>query len=209
MDRFEERIRDGYLYGDYQFATDPTRDSFLRRGVFSCYQPVPPRRRSPRIRRAFNPEDWARLTFYSHKYKRRAFEVYSSRYLKTSGQVYWADWQLSAAYVDNYHADLDQALRAKAQGTEMITEIYVQRTASPRSWRTRARRCGARREHDLRHRPADRARRRDVSGVGAGALRLRHLQPARRTHANARSSRRRMRSATSSISASPTAAATT
>jgi len=41
MDRLEERIRDGYQYGDYQFATDFTRDSFLRRGVFSCYQPVP------------------------------------------------------------------------------------------------------------------------------------------------------------------------
>jgi hypothetical protein len=41
IDRFDERIRDGYLYGDYQFATDSTRDSFLGRGVFSCYQPVP------------------------------------------------------------------------------------------------------------------------------------------------------------------------
>jgi FAD/FMN-containing dehydrogenase len=41
IERFEERIRDGYLYGDYQFATDSSRDSFLGRGVFSCYQPVP------------------------------------------------------------------------------------------------------------------------------------------------------------------------
>ena len=41
-DRFEQRIRDGYLYGDFQFATDDTRDSFLRRGVFSCYRPVDP-----------------------------------------------------------------------------------------------------------------------------------------------------------------------
>src|SRR5947209_7082723 len=39
IDRFEERIRDGYLYGDYQFTTDSDRDSFLRRGVFSCYEP--------------------------------------------------------------------------------------------------------------------------------------------------------------------------
>lgn len=36
---FAERIRDGYLYGDFQFATDSNRASFLRRGVFSCYQP--------------------------------------------------------------------------------------------------------------------------------------------------------------------------
>ena len=127
IDRFEERIRDGYLYGDYQFATDSTRDSFLGRGVFSCYQPVPPDTPLTPNPTRFHPEDWARLTFYSHKYKRRAFEVYSSRYLKTSGQIYWADWQLSAAYVDDYHADLDRALGAKVKATEMITEIYVQR----------------------------------------------------------------------------------
>src|SRR5262249_9047785 len=63
----------------------------------------------------------------SHTYKRRAFEVYSTRYLQTSGQIYWADWQLSAAYVDGYHADLDRATHAKVTSTEMITEIYVQR----------------------------------------------------------------------------------
>lgn len=127
MERFEERIRDGYQYGDYQFATDGSRNSFLRRGVFSCYQPVPIDTPLTVHPTRFNPEDWARLTFYSHKYKRRAFDEYSSRYLKTSGQVYWADWQLSAAYVDNYHADLDRALGARVKATEMITEIYVQR----------------------------------------------------------------------------------
>ena len=42
IERFDERIRSGFLYGDYQFATDDTSDSFLRRGVFSCYQPVDP-----------------------------------------------------------------------------------------------------------------------------------------------------------------------
>jgi UDP-N-acetylenolpyruvoylglucosamine reductase len=127
MDRFEERIRDGYLYGDFQFATDASRDSFLRQGVFACYQPVPldtPLTSNPA---RFSPEDWARLTFYSHRYKRRAFEVYSSRYLATSGQVYWADDQLAASYVDGYHADLDKALKARVAATEMISEIYVQR----------------------------------------------------------------------------------
>jgi hypothetical protein len=53
--------------------------------------------------------------------------VYSSRYLATSGQIYWADSQLSAAYVDNYHRDLDKAIGARTKGSEMITEIYVPR----------------------------------------------------------------------------------
>ena len=41
MERLEGRIRDGYQYGDYQFTTDARRDSFLHRGICSCYQPVP------------------------------------------------------------------------------------------------------------------------------------------------------------------------
>ena len=127
IDRFEERIRDGFLYGDYQFATDSNRDSFLMSGIFSCYQPVPIDTPLTEHPTRFNPEDWARLTFYSHTQKRRAFQVYSTRYLATSGQIYWADSQLSAAYVDNYHADLDLATHAKVPGTEMITEVYVDR----------------------------------------------------------------------------------
>ncbi len=127
IDRLTERIRDGYLYGDYQFATDSTRDSFLRHGVFSCYQPVPMETPLTPHPTRFNPEDWARLTYYSHRFKRRAFEVFSTRYLATSGQVYWADWQLSAAYVDNYHGDLDRAFGSRVKATEMITEIYVPR----------------------------------------------------------------------------------
>jgi FAD/FMN-containing dehydrogenase len=127
VDRFEERIRDGFLYGDYQFATDSNRDSFLARGIFSCYQPVPIETPLTEHPTRFNPEDWARLTFYSHTFKRRAFEVYSTRYLATSGQIYWADSQLSAAYVDNYHAEIDRATRAKVPGSEMITEISVER----------------------------------------------------------------------------------
>ena len=127
MQAFEQRIADGYLYGDFQFATESSRDSFLRRGVFSCYRPVDPETPLTVNPTRFHPKDWARLTYYSHKYKRRAFDVYTKRYLATSGQIYWADSQLSAAYVDNYHEELDRKLGAKVKATEMITEIYVPR----------------------------------------------------------------------------------
>ena len=129
MQSFEQRIADGYFYGDFQFATESSRDSFLRRGVFSCYRPVDPSTPLTVNPTRFHPKDWARLTYYSHKYKRRAFDVYTKRYLATSGQIYWADSQLSAAYVDNYHEELDRKLGAKVKATEMITEIYVPRNA--------------------------------------------------------------------------------
>ena len=40
MQAFDTRIRDGYAYGDFQFATDPAAPGFLNDGVFSCYRPV-------------------------------------------------------------------------------------------------------------------------------------------------------------------------
>ena len=128
-DSFAERIREGYLYGDFQFATDSTRDSFLRRGVFSCYQPVDSNTPLTEHPTRFNPDDWARLTQYSHTHKRLAFDFYTKRYLATSGQIYYHDWQLSAAYQPDYHLELDRKMHATVKATEMITEIYVPRSA--------------------------------------------------------------------------------
>jgi FAD/FMN-containing dehydrogenase len=126
---FEQRIRDGYLYGDFQFATDSHRESFLRRGVFSCYQPVPQGTPITEHPTRFSVEDWAKLTYYTHVYKRRAFEIYTKRYLETSGQIYWSDSQLFGSYLDNYHEQLDRELHARVPATEMITEIDVPREA--------------------------------------------------------------------------------
>jgi FAD/FMN-containing dehydrogenase len=128
-DAFEKRIADGYLYGDFQFATDSHRPSFLRRGVFSCYEPVPRSTPITEHPTRFSPQDWAKLTYYTHKYKRKAFEIYTTRYLQTSGQIYWSDSQLFGSYLDNYHAELDRKLGASVPATEMITEIDVPRSA--------------------------------------------------------------------------------
>lgn len=128
-DAFEQRIQSGYLYGDFQFATDSERPSFLQRGVFSCYQEVPANTPVTENPTRFSPEDWARLTYYTHVYKRRAFEIYSKRYSQTSGQVYWSDSQLFGAYLDNYHEELDRKMHVRVPATEMITEIDVPRPA--------------------------------------------------------------------------------
>ena len=124
---FDRRIEDGFLYGDFQFATDPADDDFLRRGVFSCYRPVEHDGPLPTGQRALSREDWARLIALAHTDKGRAFDLYAEHYLATSGQLYYSDAHQLADYEDGYHRKLDELLRAPHRATEMISELYVPR----------------------------------------------------------------------------------
>jgi FAD/FMN-containing dehydrogenase len=126
MGAFDERIADGFLYGDFQFAIDPAGDAFLRRGVFSCYRPVEDDTPIPTGQRALTTDDWRRLLHLTHTDKAQAFERYAAHYLATSGQLYWSDAHQSAEYIDDYHRALDQATGG-GRATEMISELYVPR----------------------------------------------------------------------------------
>ncbi len=129
---FEKRIADGYLFGDFQYATDERSEDFLRKGVFSCYRPVEQDRPIPPGQKELSIEDWRQLLYLGHADKARAFEIYSAYYLSTTGQVYWSDTHQMSVYLDDYHRWLDQKLGARDRATEMITEIYVRREALPR-----------------------------------------------------------------------------
>jgi FAD/FMN-containing dehydrogenase len=126
---FTRRISDGFLFGDFQYATDSSSEDFLRRGVFSCYEPVDDSTPMPEGQRELRVEDWARLLYLSHADKAAAFALYAAHYMATSGQVYWSDLAQLSVYLDDYHRTLDRELRATARGTEMISEIYVPRAA--------------------------------------------------------------------------------
>jgi FAD/FMN-containing dehydrogenase len=126
-DAFGDRVRDGFLYGDFQFAIDPNGPGFLHRGVFSCYRPLDDDAAMPRGQQALSRQDWQRLISLAHTDKTRAFELYAAHYVATSGQRYYSDAHQSAEYLDGYHAALDVALGARARGSEMITELYVPR----------------------------------------------------------------------------------
>jgi FAD/FMN-containing dehydrogenase len=119
IDRFRERIEDGYLYGDFQFEIDPASTGFLRHGVFSCYRPIADARPGC-APVALSVEQWDALLRLAHTDKARAFELYADHYLRTSGQVYASDRHQLATYVPGYHWD---------GSSEMITELYVPRPA--------------------------------------------------------------------------------
>ena len=125
--RFNERISDGFLYGDFQFMTDDMSEGFMLLGVFSCYRPVERERPPPADQRELSKDDWMRLITLAHTDKRLAFKVYSEHYLATSGQIYYSDRQQLAEYLDGYHRRLDETLGAEHRATEMISELYVPR----------------------------------------------------------------------------------
>lgn len=127
MEAFERRIADGFLYGDFQFSIDDRSDDFLRKGVFSCYEPVDPGTPMPVKQGELSKENWRALLLATHADKGAAFRNYSDYYLTTNGQVYWSDTHQTALYEDGYHSALDLKLKAGERGTEMITEIYIPR----------------------------------------------------------------------------------
>src|SRR6266581_6938732 len=124
--RFEERITQKFLYGDFQFSIDEKSPDFLRLGVFSCYQPFTGN--EPVLaEKSLRNDDWLDLLRLAYTDRARAFARYSEYYLSTNGQTYWSDTNQLSAYLPDYA----QKIREEIGGEEsslIITEIYVPRT---------------------------------------------------------------------------------
>jgi FAD/FMN-containing dehydrogenase len=128
---FDDRVAEGYEFGDCQFAIDPESWEFLQSGVFSCYRPIDDDRPIPSDQRALTPSEWQRLLLLAHRDKSRAFAEYARYYMSTDRQLYWSDTHQMSTYLDGYHATLDDHLNARVKGSEMISELYVRRTDLP------------------------------------------------------------------------------
>ncbi|MGH7983073.1 MAG: FAD-binding protein [Candidatus Udaeobacter sp.] len=127
--RFEERIADNFLYGDFQFLVDEKSPDFLQRGVFSCYEPID-ERKAIVAKKELRDDDWLELLRLAYTDREKAFKRYSDYYLSTNGQTYWSDTNQLSAYLPNYA----QKIREQIGGEEsslIITEIYVPRPGLP------------------------------------------------------------------------------
>ncbi len=124
---FQEGMKMGFEYGDFQFMTDNTDDGFMHKGVLSCYLPVEDDVPLETELRELSPDDWSKLLYLAHTNRAQAFELYAQHYLATDRQIYFSDTHQLSTYLNDYHAEIDRATRAAAKGTEMITEIYVPR----------------------------------------------------------------------------------
>ena len=130
----EARADEGRGYGDFQFAIDPASDDFLEEGICSCYVAVTDETPIPDEQRPSPVTTGRSCSTCRTSIPRPASDAYTRHYLATDGQLYWSDLHQMADYHDGYHRALDARLGATAPGSEMITELYVPRGISRRSW---------------------------------------------------------------------------
>lgn len=129
MPAFDARIAEGFIYGDFQFSTDPASPTYMKTGVFSCYRPLPAQAEMPQSEKKMDESAWRELYYMARVAPDRAFDFYTRYYLASSGQRYWSDTSQLSLYLDDYNIEVDRRTGARHPGTEMITELYVPRTA--------------------------------------------------------------------------------
>src|SRR5213596_774506 len=127
--RFEERIAQKFLYGDFQFSVDEKSPDFLQRGVFSCYEPIDEHEPIVAEKKLRN-NDWLELLRLAYTDREKAFKRYSAYYLSTNGQTYWSDTSQLSAYLPNYAVKIRELIGGE-ESSLIITEIYVPRSDLP------------------------------------------------------------------------------
>src|SRR5213594_1251180 len=127
--RFQERIAQKFLYGDFQFLVDEKSPDFLQRGVFSCYEPID--EHGPIVaKKELREDDWLELLRLAYTDREKAFERYSDYYLSTNGQTYWSDTNQLSAYLPNYAQKISDEIGGQ-ESSLIITEVYVPRLDLP------------------------------------------------------------------------------
>ncbi|MFP6886575.1 MAG: FAD-binding oxidoreductase, partial [Opitutales bacterium] len=123
----EKRVKDGFTFGDFQYDIDEKSDTFMRRGVFSCYRPVADDIPVPEVQRELGREDWLKMLLLAYVDRKKVFDAYAGYYLTTNGQTYWSDTHQMSLYIDEYRKFIDQNLVRKTPSSLMISELYAPR----------------------------------------------------------------------------------
>jgi FAD/FMN-containing dehydrogenase len=97
-----QRVAEGCIYGDFQYAIDAQGDSFLRRGVLACYRPAPDGAAVDDETENLTKDDWLQLLELTYRNKALAFATYAQHYSATHGRVYWSDTMQLSTYIPDY-----------------------------------------------------------------------------------------------------------
>ena len=108
------RIRDGYLYGDFQYAIDPTpRTTSCAAACSTCYRAGDPAHPDPRHQRELRESDWSGCSPRASRQGRGLPALRRRTTSQTNGQVYWSDLHQLSTYLDDYHRGARQRLASQ------------------------------------------------------------------------------------------------
>lgn len=126
---FATRIKEGHIYGDFQFAIDHDQDNFLTEGILSSYKSAPLGTAPTMNAKKLSMDEWKELLYLAHFNKKLAYEKYKMHYLASNGQVYESDTHQLSTYLAGYHEDLDRTHQhignRGMRSSEVIGEHYV------------------------------------------------------------------------------------
>jgi len=127
IDLVEKRTAAGAPFGYFQYNIDETSPDFLRNGILTTYEVIPPETPLGKESTDIEPDMFTALLQLAHKDRGAAYRRYAKVELLKDNNVEWSDLHQLTTYPAGYHGEIDKNLGAPVPGADLILEIYVPR----------------------------------------------------------------------------------
>ncbi len=123
----EGRTAAGAPYGYFQYSIDETSPDFLRTGILTTYENVPPETALGTESADIDPKLLTALLEIAHRDRGSAYRRYAKLELAKDGNVEWSDLHQLSSFPAGYHQGIEKRLGADYAGADLILEVYVPR----------------------------------------------------------------------------------
>ncbi len=123
----ERRAAAGAPYGYFQYSIDETSRDFMRAGILTTYENVPPETPLGKENTDIDAKLVTSLLEIAHRDRGSAYRRYAKLELSKDRNVEWSDLHQLSTYPAGYHQEIEKRLGADYVGADLILEVYVPR----------------------------------------------------------------------------------
>jgi FAD/FMN-containing dehydrogenase len=123
----EGRKAAGAPFGYFQYNIDETSRDFLRTGILTTYENVPPETPVGTESTDIDAKMLMALLEIAHRDRGSAYRRYAKLELSKDRNVEWSDLHQLSTYPAGYHQEIEKRLGADYVGADLILEVYVPR----------------------------------------------------------------------------------
>jgi FAD/FMN-containing dehydrogenase len=123
----EGRKAAGAPFGYFQYNIDETSRDFLRTGILTTYENVPPETPVGTESTDIDAKMLTALLEIAHRDRGSAYRRYAKLELSKDRNVEWSDLHQLSTYPAGYHQEIEKRLGADYVGADLILEVYVPR----------------------------------------------------------------------------------